>query len=435
MPFRLSNPILPVAVVLCLGLLPACKREQPPPIAPVTVVEQPRLAALGKMPDWSVLEKYQGTISREEFTRRLEEVYALPGASSTTVFVGEDRVKIRRQSIRPMMDEEGMLVLHFGNAAPPPTSWRRRDDLPPLTDSTRPLLGVRIALDPGHIGGKWAAMEERNFVPVTGPAVQEGSLSLQTARLLRTLLEELGADVALVRDREEPITPLRPGNLVSEARAELLTIGIDPDHPPDASPMNTVRWQSEKLFYRNAEIRARAERVNQTLHPDLVICLHFNASGSWGRPGVPVYAEDNHLHLLVNGGYALDELILDDQRQEMLLRLLSGVHGEEIALAGHVATSLAAATGLPPFTYHANALPVAGNPYVWCRNLLANRLYACPVVYCEPYVMNNREVCARLQEGDYYGERLIAGRMVGSIFREYARAVAEGLKAYFSQRK
>ena len=433
MPFRLSNPILLITATICLGLSSSCERKQPSlPTAGVT----PKLAPLGSLPDWSRLEPFQSTITREEFQRRLDLVYVLPGASTTTLFVEADRVKIRRQSTLPMLEAGSLLELHFGNASVPAQRyWRTRAELPPLSDASRPLQGVRIALDPGHIGGTWSTMEERNFIPETGPPVQEGGLALVTARVLRTMLESMGAEVMLVRDKLEPVTGLRPANLLPQARAELETMGIDPDHPPDKVPMHTVRWQSEKLFYRNAEIRSRADRVNQSLHPDLVICLHYNAAGSWGLPGAPAYSDENHLHLLVNGAYGLEEMLLDDQRLEMLLRLLSGVHEEEMALAEKVASGLAATTGLPPFTYHANALPVPGNPYVWSRNLLANRLYACPVVYCEPYIMNNREVCARLQEGDYEGERLLGGRMVGSIFREYAQGVAEGLRAYFSGRK
>jgi hypothetical protein len=95
---------------------------------------------------------------------------------------------------------------------------------------------------------------------------------------------------------------------------------------------------------------------------------------------------------------------------------------------------MAAATNLPAYRYTRGALPVGGNPYLWCRNLLANRLYACPVVYCEPYVMNNEAVAARIQAGDFDGTRLILGQEMTSIFREYAQSVADGLRQHFSQR-
>jgi hypothetical protein len=68
---------------------------------------------------------------------------------------------------------------------------------------------------------------------------------------------------------------------------------------------------------------------------------------------------------------------------------------------------------------------------VWTRNLLANRLYRCPVVYLEPYVMNNRTVYERVQLGDFEGTREVGGVQRKSIYREYADAVADGLAAYY----
>jgi hypothetical protein len=67
------------------------------------------------------------------------------------------------------------------------------------------------------------------------------------------------------------------------------------------------------------------------------------------------------------------------------------------------------------------------------RNLLATRLYRCPVVYCEPYVMNSREAFARIEAGDYDGVRNINGVERPSIFREYAGSVADGLADYYGK--
>jgi len=53
----------------------------------------------------------------------------------------------------------------------------------------------RIALDPGHIGGEWARMEERFFERGQDRPVQEAVLNLTVARLLKTRLEAAGAQV------------------------------------------------------------------------------------------------------------------------------------------------------------------------------------------------------------------------------------------------
>ena len=117
-----------------------------------------------------------------------------------------------------------------------------------------------------------------------------------------------------------------------------------------------------------------------------------------------------------------------------MVKLLNRSYDKEVAVSRAVAQSMARATGLPPYTYTSDAaINVGGSPYVWARNLLANRLFECPVVYLEPYVMNNKEVHDRVQLGDYRGRRNINGTPRESIFREYARGVVDGLEAYYGR--
>jgi hypothetical protein len=247
----------------------------------------------------------------------------------------------------------------------------------------------------------------------------EGEMTLATAQLLKPALEALGATVQMVRERTEPVTAMRPQDFESIASG---------------------RRQAELFFYRKAEIRARADLINAQLKPDFVICLHFNAE-PWGEPGKVTFVEANHLHMIVNGHYPPEELALDDVRFEMLQRLFQRSEREELRLADAVGRSLAAATGLPPYDYGRGHMagnahrPLPENPYVWARNLMANRLYHCPVIYCEPYVMNSREVYERVAAGDYAGEKLIAGRLRKSLYREYADGVADGVKAHFAAQR
>jgi hypothetical protein len=119
-------------------------------------------------------------------------------------------------------------------------------------------------------------------------------------------------------------------------------------------------------------------------------------------------------------------------RFDMLLKLLGRCFPPELAAATAAATAMAKATDLPAYSYTTNnALMMAGNRYLWARNLLANRLYRTPVVYFEPYVMNSELTWERVQAGDYEGEYLIGGAMRKSIFREYADGVVEGLREYY----
>jgi N-acetylmuramoyl-L-alanine amidase len=332
-------------------------------------------------------------------------------------------------------------VLRFAESAdaakPVARYWRPRAALPRPTSAARPLAGLKVAIDPGHLGGDWARMEERWFQVGDSPPVTEGDLTLRVARLLASQLTALGAEVSMVRDREGPTTPLRPEMLRDAAHADLAQHGHV--HPPehysdirDPRRADSVQFRSEVLFFRVAEIRHRARLVNQQLRPDLVLCLHFDAD-AWGDPAAPVFSPRNRLHALMNGAYSAEELQLDDVRRDMLVKLLGRTAREELDANTRIVRVLARRLALPPYVYTRDiAIQPGGDPYVWARNLLANRLYECPVVFLEPYAMNNAEVFARIQAGDFEGERVIAGSVRRSIFREYADAVAEGVAAWFA---
>ena len=394
------------------------------------------LSALGRKPDWGELEKYQATITHDEFVHLLEQVYGSHGYRPELIKIESDVARILMSA-----DAQDYFVLHFAKSAadrrPVPRWWTAPSALP-VPAGAGPLTALHIALDPGHLGGTWAQMEERWFKIHDTPPVQEGDMTLRVARLLAPRLESLGAKVSLVREKTEPLTPYRPSDFEKIARQLLLRAGVvDPrenfDGPADPEKDQTIGWQRELLFYRNSEIRRRASLVNYRLRPDLVLCLHFNAE-PWGDPNHPKLVEGNHLHLLVNGAYLPAELELDDERFEMLQKLLSQSFPEESSLAETIAGAMAKTTGLPPYHYKTeNVKPVGVSGYVYARNLMATRLYQCPTVYLEPYVMNSREVFARVRAGVYEGTREVAGKRRSNIYEEYVDGVVDGVLEYFKK--
>jgi hypothetical protein len=397
------------------------------------------IGILGSKPKWSVLEHYQETITRDEFTRLIQNVYCTHGFAPDLIEVNNDTARILTNR-----EAQSFFTLRFAESDearnPVPRLWHPAKSLPPAK-ADRPLSGLRIALDPGHLGGDWAKMEERWFQVGSTQAVQEGDLTLRVARLLAPRLRELGARVFFVRNSNEPVTAKRPDDFRELARKILIKNGVpqpraDVLDPNDPQKEQTIRWQSEILFYRYSEIRRRSALVNFKLHPDLVLCLHFNAD-AWGDPNSPSLTDINHLHLLVNGSYLQQELEFDDERFEMIRRLLSRVYDEELPLADTVAAAMARETHLPPYEYPTtnSTTKVGTSGYVYARNLLATRLYRCPVVYCEPYVMNSKDAFARIQAGDYERTRNVNGLERKSIFREYAESVANGLVEYYSKER
>ncbi len=418
------------------GAAPAASAPVMPPPAPAARLD--RLSPLGTKPDWSKLQSFHQTLTRSEFETAMRNFYADGSPLPPPWKLEADGLVVKTGD--PVRPEARIAFTNRAESPLPGTrTWRRASEMPPLKGRP-PLSDVHIAIDPGHIGGSYATMEERYLSFAPGEVIQEGGLTLTTAQVLAERLKALGAYVTLVRDRLEPVTELRPADLVDPARQLLAEAGF-PQPQENYNSLTgdakilTVQWQSEKLFYRVSEIQARAKKVNTSIKPDVVLCLHYNAE-AWGDATAPQFSPMNHMHVLINGCYSPLELEQQDVRFEMFYRLFSRMHEEELPLAETVANGMRAATGLPAYVYTTpNALRVGTNAYVYARNLLANRIYQCPVVYLEPFVMNHEETYRRLLLGHYLGRTLVAGRLQTSAIEDYVRGVVNGILAYYQKRR
>ncbi len=392
-----------------------------------------QLSPLAVKPDWNRLNEFQQTVAHDDFLGLLRNVYAPNGAADSWFRIEPDRAIIQT-------GEGADFVLQFAPQRADCRSITRYWAFPHKRPggARRPLRGLTIAIDPGHLGGEWAKMEERWFQLDSLPPVMEGNLTLRVAQILAPRLQTLGADVRLVRSKLEPLTNLRPEQLAGAAMDERKDLapflGSIQEGDAVLAAKTIISKDAERLFYRVAEIRERAHRVNDQIRPDLVLCLHFNAE-PWGNPQEPTLVEANHLHLIVNGAYQAAELRNDDVRFAMLIKLLNGSHDVELAVSESIAAALKNATGLPPFRYSGpNAVAADSSGYIWARNLLANRLYECPVIYIECYVMNSRSFFERFLAGEYSGVREFQGVLRPNIFEEYANGIAEGLVKYVQQK-
>jgi len=399
-------------MLLVIGLLNAAGEGKVSP--PVQEMTQSGLGGHG--PEWKDLSVYSRSRTPAQLRDALANTYLpyCPGVAEAVLSAGALRL--------PHGGDGGLTIpLAENGTAPakPPRYWRTRAELPPAA-AGMPLAGLRIALDPGHIGGDYAAIEQRSWsVERAGPLICEGDLTLLLARHLKPRLEALGAAVTLVRTGREPLTDATPEQFAGHPRVL-------------ATPPAGRAQVAERLAYVTAEIRARARRVNEVIRPDIALCLHLNAA-AWADPAAPALVPENHAHVIINGAYLPDELAREDVRLAMWRRLLSGVYEEERALGLALAHAVEAQTGLPPFTYTGrNAVQVGGNPYLWARNLLANRLYRCPTLFLELYVANSVPVYPRLKavlQAEAAGEPLPEGNLID----EYADAVVAGLVRYYSR--
>jgi len=123
------------------------------------------------------------------------------------------------------------------------------------------------------------------------------------------------------------------------------------------------------------------------------------------------------------------EVADDKQRFEMIFRLLNGWHETEKIFAENISKSFSKMTGLPAFAYKGpNAVKVGNVEGVWGRNLLANRIYLCPVIFLEPYVANSVNAYKHILMGDYTGRKMVSGKLRTSLVEEYAESVFLGIQ-------
>jgi hypothetical protein len=377
-----------------------------------------KVTTLGQTPDWSDLNHFQQILSSEEFVHSLTTVYC-PREEWWSPWI---KIEKNRARVRKSNGEDAWYDLYFRDS---------NKTIPPQTVlGGKPAHEWVVAIDPGHIGGEWAKMEKREFSTGQGRPVREGELTLAVAKELLPRLQALGVSPVLIREELLPVTPRRPVDFSTDAKAWVDQI-LGPDSNATSEKKSAIlKDRQELLFYRVDEIRARAELINQSIQPDLVICLHFNAA-PWPDPEKQQLVERDDHHMLVNGCYMGGELAYDDQRFELIWRLVNRWSEPEQRLAECLSRAFSKATGLPTFSYKGpNALKIGDVPGVWARNLLANRSYFCPVVFLEPYVANSKSSYPRIQKWLENG----AGEDP-SIITEYADAVILGLESFIRDSK
>ncbi len=393
-------------------------------------VDAGQLSSLAPQPNWANLQPYQNTITRKEFTRLVDQVYSPDGSFWKIARIDNDKVTIFSDEAHT---QPSLFTLNFASSdttcAPLPHVYKIKAV---SNDPTRPLKGLKIALDPGHIGGEWSQLEGRYFKLGDDPSVEEAKLNMITCDRLAERLQADGAQIIWAKHDYEPTTHLRPASLRREAIAAL---ALHPDTTKrisdEAAIERMIGNEAALLFYRVAEIRARAEIVNKQ-NPDLTICVHYNAD-DWGDPSKPSLIGHSRLVIFVNGAYEKSEVACDDIKYDLLRKLLDRTAVQEERGCVDVGQEMLDTLKYPPEIYPGGyfARHVTDLPSVYARNLIANRLYHGPVIYCEGPYMNARDAYPRIIAGDYLGVRTINGESVPSIYREYAASVERGILKYF----
>jgi N-acetylmuramoyl-L-alanine amidase len=386
--------------------------------------------------DWTVFDKYHCTITRKEFCRLIDEIYNPSKTVYTYLNVTDEYVEFFSDKGKTQLDFTLWFATSDAKRVRSYPTFKTVEDLRELKNTkARPLEGVRIVIDPGHIGGKWAGMEERSVVWGKNAAIREGDKNLQVAKLIKARLEAAGAEIYMTHTTAEPVTPMRPKDFLEEAKTEVFKknkVTEETAKPRKEYFQRLINLRAEFMFYRRAEIAQRADNIRNLFLPDLNICNHFNATEDSGSG---VIVKDNRHAFFINGCYGPDEVDESISRFFLFSKLLEQPLDIEMGLADSMTHHMLKVAHLPPVNYGKEKYQcrVNKNPYLYARNLAASRQYPGPCIILEPFYMNNAWTAERLTAGDYDGVKKVAGGMYRSIFREYADAMAQAVIETYSK--
>jgi N-acetylmuramoyl-L-alanine amidase len=322
----------------------------------------------------------------------------------------------------------------------------------PVLSRDRPLQGMRIAIDPGHIAadmveaemeGKYVKMHAGRSTGFEEIAFNEANLTLATGILLRDLLVQAGAEVLLTRTAAGVNTEgISFGQWKEYGMRTAIAADLEAGRIDSARAKFLLTASDDVDLYRRAfvpdDLRKRALKIN-AFRPDLTLILHYNIHGpNWDNRDPdgffqPTYA--NYSMAFVPGAFMEGELSFPIDRLAMLRMLLTDQLEKSTLLSGIMIAKIRKFVKVHPvrtserLSYLENATLPTYIQGVFARNLSLTRLINSPLCYGETLCQDNRAEALRLNLKD----RKVGGMMVSSRVADVAKAYYEGVLEFVKQ--
>ena len=301
----------------------------------------------------------------------------------------------------------------------PNAHTQRLQTIASQANSSLPLRGLRVALDPGHMGGDFWDHETGKYVEdERGRKLSEGLLALQTALLLEQELRALGAEVSLTRRSLSAVTPtpyreldLRAWGLRELRESQLLDwfqdlltrapIGADLFRTFERSPRVRNLFdasQRGKYFILREDLIARSTQMS-AFSPDISLVLHFDTSDPPGNPHGLNRADHNGTKTYISGAFQPEEFASQESRELFTAHLLDrDARESSLRLSRAVVQAISTRLQLGLETFGGReATPV--EPGIFARNLgVSRRLTGHAVSYVECLFYNGPTEFERLQQ-------------------------------------
>ncbi|MBP7738171.1 MAG: N-acetylmuramoyl-L-alanine amidase [Spirochaetes bacterium] len=329
--------------------------------------------------------------------------------------------------------------------------------------SSRPLAGLRIAVDPGHNAGSMEeAIRESKYMWIfdhDGRRLKfhESRLNLATALELKELLEKDGAEVMLTRSANRQVYPVP---FDSWARRDFRRAVLEKQRHKfitdrEAAILLTHANDKRRLKFFNSEydMPYRAKLIN-AFRPDITVLVHYDAWGcyggyrekyarvldilrkNYGSRGAMMtdynevlkstaVSDRNFSTVFVPGCFLGGELENMESRIEFLRLVISPDLKDSIRYSAYVMENFSKMLDLPPAD-----MPLPGGKKVgfcqkgvYARNFRMTRLVHGPLCLGEPLQQNNLKEArdlARISEGKVPGRVRTVARAYYKAIRTYA---------------
>lgn len=190
--------------------------------------------------------------------------------------------------------------------------------------ASMPLAGLRIALDPGHMGGSiWDGRTGKFVTDHKGHIISEGVINLQTCLLLKERFEEEGAVVIVTHETMGPVTHVPWDKMdyskyipdqIFESTLDSWFLTLIQQAPPGPALVNLFNRNSHvKKFYSPKEMQwedfvlredldART-KIIETFKPDITLVIHYDTSDPANDPNGVGKTKVDYTKAYVAGGF------------------------------------------------------------------------------------------------------------------------------------
>lgn len=380
-------------------------------------------------------------------------IYAKPGEQATgqpefVLFPQERKAWIERlntlsiDSLVTLYQQKGKLPL-------PDAVTAFSSALAPPFDPDKPLAGLRIALDPGHMAGDQTFAKEIEGKYMTMPdtpatyqqeiAFYESELTLATAFILKDSLERLGATVLMTRTK---LGKASHGLTFEEWKHSAFTDSLDQAlKRGEMSYSKAIWWKSKatdaaifKSYYNRSDLHHRIQTIRE-FHPDITFIIHYNVDvTNWKQNlenGDFLPGFENYSMAFVPGSFAPGELARVEDRIMLLRLLISDDYAQSVSLCTSFIQASEMYTGVPPvaadseLSYLNSFSRYAGEPGVFARNLSLTRNLSGAICYGESLCQDARWEAIRLNQRDLRVNDILVSSRVAEVAQAYLEAVKE----------